>query len=76
MQLSTDPAHDLALCSATRVASFLAAQVTDGPSEHYACSFSHCFLRVDLKLGAVLLPQPPVLWNYKSEPPYLAPILK
>lgn len=42
----------------------------------YARSFSHCCLRVDLKLGAVLLPQPPVRWNYKSEPPYLAPILK
>lgn len=34
----SDPAHNLALCSATRVTSFLAAQFTDGPSEHL-CPF-------------------------------------
>lgn len=34
----SDPVHNVALCSATRVASFLAAQFTDGPSEHL-CPF-------------------------------------
>lgn len=32
----------------------------------------HWLAQVGLELAAILLPQPPVCWNYSYEPPYLA----